>query len=213
MKRETRWYRLKPRVIVNIKKLKEICEEGAYKGVFLNYDGIEAGKNVSVNEGIITVAFGTAFGGRPVHEWRFHYKYKVHKDGVKASLTHWKLEEWHTESPNTLGFALFFPEAVRPFWTSIGEARAMAHEKAVSVLHKLSNARRVRTKFGWLWDFQLEEVKGWIKSRLKVVHYRCRNCGQHAYATRFRGICSRCLSSNVEVTDVTLEDLKILETK
>ena len=186
-----RWWRLDYPAEVDLEKVRDIVE------------GVEIESEERTV--YVTVKRGTAFCGRPVHVWEITLRGRYVDDG-RAVLTHWIVEERHTTSISTLGFATFFPEAVRPFKTPHAERRRMANE-AARELEKVSRAVRVKTRFGDIWDVHLEEIKEWLDRGIPVWFYECRECGRAAFTTTARGRCTAC-GSPVEPVEVTPEDLQ-----
>lgn len=161
-----RWWRLSKPVYISLKKLKSLA--GPMRGIRI----------VQEDPPIVRLSRGVSFAGRPVHEWHCYLKGKRCRDG-RLIFTHWVVEEWHTSSPSTLGFGLFFPEAVEPFASSYQEKREFAEEMA-EYLRELARMRKVMVKgVGWMWRDDYERVREWSRSGRAYV-YRCRRCGHKA---------------------------------
>ena len=190
-----RWWRLhKP---VTIKDLNKVLTLGY--GVELEEDNV------------IVVKQGTSLFGRPVHHWYIHLKGK--REGNSIKLTHWWVEE---ESLDSIHFhsplvKYMFGDMVKPFKTPWYEKREMAHA-AAQYLKRLDDLKKIKTKYGELWEDAVEQIKRWFELGFKVYHYSCPVCSRRAFINSREEIketrCSKC-SNTVPVVEVKPEDLGV----
>ncbi|MCD6406689.1 hypothetical protein J7L81_02300 [Candidatus Aerophobetes bacterium] len=193
------WFELVEPVEVDMEKIQKLSEYGILKGVELHEDGT------------ITIKRGTAFCGRPIHEW--YVTYKGEKKNGKVVFTHFAFDEWHTSSPNTLGFGLFFPEIVEPFETSEDEI----HEIAQDFIEELKDYENIKLfeveilgEKLLLWEFEVEMLEQELKQYKVLYKYKCKDCHHEAIIIYKPNKCRQCFSKNLEVKEMRKEDIKIV---
>jgi len=163
------------------------------------------------DEETILVKQGISLLGRALHHWYIYLRFKRNEDD-SITITHWYVDEEHFDSIHfhTPVVEMMFGE-VKPFKTSWYEKREIA-QRAANYLKELDELKKVKTKFGEIWEHHYRQVIDWLKRGYKVYYYKCEKCKREAFTIihKEKIMCSGC-KGIVTPIEVTLKDLEEVE--